>query len=46
MQMQASHLHKLKKIFEESDVDGEPGLDLDEFRDAIRRLLGQSLTEK
>lgn len=39
-------LERLRVIFEESDLDDEPGLDIDEFKLAMRRISGNAITER
>ncbi|XP_077864869.1 WD repeat-containing protein on Y chromosome-like [Saccoglossus kowalevskii] len=38
--MNNDHLQKLQMIFEEADEDGGGGLDIDEFRQAMKRTMG------
>lgn len=37
---------KLQQIFEEADDDDEPGLDMGEFRVAMRRAMGPHLSDE
>ncbi|XP_055341551.1 WD repeat-containing protein on Y chromosome-like [Paramacrobiotus metropolitanus] len=39
-------LERLRVIFEESDMDDEPGLDIGEFKLAMRRISGDAMTER
>ncbi|CAH1253656.1 EFCAB8 [Branchiostoma lanceolatum] len=44
-QMNNDHLQKLQQIFEEADDDGGGGLDPDEFRQAIKRTMGNKTVD-
>ncbi|GAU96006.1 hypothetical protein RvY_07514 [Ramazzottius varieornatus] len=39
-------LRKLYLVFEESDTDDEPGLNIDEFKVAMRRIGGEEMTDR
>ena len=45
-QLTNQKLKQLEKIFEEADEDGGGGLDMDEFRNAMREALGGDLTDE
>ncbi|XP_071485402.1 WD repeat-containing protein on Y chromosome-like [Diadema antillarum] len=42
-EMNNDHLQKLQEIFEEADEDGGGGLDIDEFRGAMRKIMGEGM---
>ncbi|XP_041468554.1 WD repeat-containing protein on Y chromosome-like isoform X2 [Lytechinus variegatus] len=44
-EMNNDHLQKLQEIFEEADEDGGGGLDIDEFRGAMRKIMGEGMDE-
>ncbi|XP_033640138.1 WD repeat-containing protein on Y chromosome-like [Asterias rubens] len=44
-EMNNDHLHKLQEIFEEADEDGGGGLDIDEFRQAMRKIMGEGMVD-
>ena len=44
--MDQYRLQRLKIIFEESDLDDEPGLDIDEFKGAMRKIMGENVPER
>lgn len=44
-QLTNDKLKQLQKIFEEADEDGGGGLDMDEFRTAMRQAMGDHLTD-
>ena len=44
-QMNNEHLKLLQNIFEEADVDSGGGLDMDEFRNAMRRTMGAGVPD-
>ena len=39
-------LRKLYLVFQESDTDDEPGLNIDEFKVAMRRIGGEEMTDR
>ena len=43
--MTEEKLRELQQIFEDADTDGEGGLDMDEFRTAMRRTMGDRITD-
>ncbi|XP_038078621.1 WD repeat-containing protein on Y chromosome-like isoform X2 [Patiria miniata] len=45
-EMNNDHLQKLQEIFEEADEDGGGGLDIDEFRQAMRKIMGEGMMEE
>ena len=45
-QLTNDKLQELQGIFEEADEDGGGGLDMDEFRNAMRKAMGAHLTDK
>ncbi|XP_014668843.1 PREDICTED: WD repeat-containing protein on Y chromosome-like [Priapulus caudatus] len=44
-QMNNDHLIKLQNMFEEADEDGGGGLDIDEFRGAMRKTMGGNVDD-
>ena len=44
--MDQYRLQRLKIIFEESDTDDEPGLDINEFKQAMKKILGEDVPER
>ncbi|XP_022093005.1 WD repeat-containing protein on Y chromosome-like isoform X2 [Acanthaster planci] len=44
-EMNNDHLMKLQEIFEEADEDGGGGLDIDEFRQAMRKIMGEGMVD-
>lgn len=44
-QMNNDHLKKLQNIFEDADEDGGGGLDIDEFRGAMRKTMGSGVDD-
>ncbi|KAJ8045382.1 WD repeat-containing protein on Y chromosome [Holothuria leucospilota] len=44
-EMNNDHLQKLQEIFEEADEDGGGGLDIDEFRGAMRKIMGEGMVD-
>ena len=44
-QLTNEKLKKLERIFEEADEDGGGGLDMEEFRNAMRDAMGQPLRD-
>ncbi|XP_055341268.1 uncharacterized protein LOC129590202 isoform X2 [Paramacrobiotus metropolitanus] len=44
--MDQYRLQRLKIIFEESDTDDEPGLDINEFKQAMKKIIGESVPER
>ena len=45
-QLTNDKLRELERIFEDADEDGGGGLDMDEFRNAMRKAISQSLTDR
>ena len=45
-QLTHEKLIELQKIFEEADEDGGGGLDMDEFRHAMRKAMGAHLSDR
>ncbi|KAM6458028.1 EF-hand calcium-binding domain-containing protein 8 [Liasis olivaceus] len=39
-QINYDHLQKLEHMFQEADIDGEGGLNMDEFRKAMKKIMG------
>ncbi|XP_071834643.1 cilia- and flagella-associated protein 337-like isoform X2 [Apostichopus japonicus] len=44
-EMNNDHLQKLQEIFEEADEDGGGGLDMEEFRGAMRKIMGEGMVD-
>ena len=44
--MDQYRLQRLKIIFEESDTDDEPGLDINEFKQAMKKIMGEDVTDR
>ncbi|XP_071962420.1 WD repeat-containing protein on Y chromosome-like [Antedon mediterranea] len=44
-EMNNDHLSKLQEIFEEADEDGGGRLDIDEFRQAMRKIMGEGMVD-
>ncbi|XP_033123331.1 WD repeat-containing protein on Y chromosome-like isoform X2 [Anneissia japonica] len=44
-EMNNEHLRKLQQIFEEADEDQGGGLDIDEFRQAMRKIMGEGMVD-
>ncbi|XP_078488317.1 WD repeat-containing protein on Y chromosome-like [Ciona intestinalis] len=45
-QMNFEHLKKLETIFQEADADDGGGLDIDEFREAMKKTMGSEIDDK
>ncbi|RXM93409.1 Microtubule-associated protein RP/EB family member 1 [Acipenser ruthenus] len=40
-QINDEHLHRIERMFREADVDGGGGLDMEEFREAMKKIMGE-----
>ncbi|MGH0143151.1 UNVERIFIED_CONTAM: hypothetical protein FKN15_034535 [Acipenser sinensis] len=40
-QINDEHLHRIERMFREADVDGGRGLDMEEFREAMKKIMGE-----